>query len=183
MSEPATASPTTTAERFFGKYRGVVTQNVDPLQRGRVQAVVPDVLGLDTSAWAEACVPLAGSGGAPMGVYVVPPLGAAVWVEFEQGDPDYPIWSGCRWDSAADVPPQASAGLAGSPSIVLQTAGQSSLVISDLPGPTGGIRITSASGATLVVNDTGIHLDNGQGASVVLAGPTVDINAGALTVV
>ena len=56
--------------------------------------MVPDVLGLVPSTWAEPCVPLAGPTGPPMGVYLVPPIGAGVWVEFEHGDPDYPIWVG-----------------------------------------------------------------------------------------
>ena len=118
-----------------------------------------------------------------MGVSLVPPIGAGVWVEFEQGDPNHPIWVGCRWGSAADVPSLAKAGLPVSPSIVLQTAGQNVIVISDLPGPTGGIMLKSASGASLIVNDTGIYVQNGKGASVVMTGPTVNVNQGALTVV
>jgi hypothetical protein len=104
-------------------------------------------------------------------------------VEFEQGDPSYPIWVGCRWGAASDVPPLAHAGLPISPNIVLQTAGQNTLVISDLPGPTGGIMLKSATGATLIVNDTGIYIQNGKGASIVMTGPTVNVNMGALTVV
>ena len=170
--------PVTSAAPFFGKYRGLVVQNVDPLLRGRLLVSVPEVLGPDPSGWAEACVPLAGAPGSPMGVYVLPPVGAGVWVEFERGDPDLPIWSGCRWGSAADVPPVAAEP--GSTSIVLQTPGRSSVVISD--GAGGGITITSASGATVVVDDSGIHLANGHGAVVALTGPTVDVNNGALTV-
>lgn len=171
------------AKRYLGKYRGTVMNNVDPLMRGRLLVTVPDVLGLTPSSWAEACVPLAGPTGPPMGSYFVPPIGAGVWVEFEQGDPSYPIWVGCRWGAASDVPPLAHAGLPISPNIVLQTAGQNTLVISDLPGPAGGIMLKSATGATLIVNDTGIYIQNGKGASIVMTGPTVDVNMGALTVV
>ncbi len=84
--------------RFYGKYRGTVVQNVDPEQRGRIQALVPDVSGLLPSNWAMPCVPFAGK---QSGVYVVPQIGAGVWIEFEQGDPDYPIWVGCFWGSAS----------------------------------------------------------------------------------
>jgi uncharacterized protein involved in type VI secretion and phage assembly len=171
------------AQRYLGKYRGTVMNNVDPLMRGRLLVTVPDVLGPTPSSWAEACVPLAGPTGPPMGSYFVPPIGAGVWVEFEQGDPGYPIWVGCRWGAASDVPPLAHAGLPISPNIVLQTAGQNTLVISDLPGPTGGIMLKSATGATLIVNDTGIYIQNGKGASIVMTGPTVNVNMGALTVV
>ena len=86
-----------------------------------------------------------------MGVYLVPPIGAGVWVEFEQGDPDHPIWVGCRWGATADVPSIAHAGLAVSPSIVLQTAGQNCVVISDVPGPAGGIMLRCG-GSTLMVD-------------------------------
>ena len=126
-------------KKFYGKYAGTVIQNIDPEQRARLQVMVPDVLGVIPSSWAEPCTPLAGPTGTPMGAYFVPPIGAGVWVEFEQGDPDRPIWVGCRFGSSADVPSLALAGLPVSPSIVLQTSGQNTFVISDLPGPTGGI--------------------------------------------
>jgi len=168
---------------FWGKYRGIVMNNLDPLLKGRLLVQVPDVLSLTPSSWAEPCVPLAGPTGPPMGVYMVPPIGAGVWVEFEQGDPEKPIWVGCRWGLTSDVPPLAHLGLPISPNIVLQTAGQNSLVISDLPGPTGGIMLKSMTGATLIVNDTGIYIQNGKGASLIMTGPTVTINMGALTVV
>ena len=169
-------------KKFYGKYAGTVLQNIDPEQRGRLQVTVPDVLGVIPSSWAEPCTPLAGPTGTPMGAYFVPPIGAGVWVEFEQGDPDRPIWVGCRFGSSADVPSLALAGLPVSPSIVLQTAGQNTFVISDLPGPSGGFMLKSASGAMITVNDTGITISNGQGAMITLTGNTVDINSGALTV-
>lgn len=169
--------------RFYGKYRGTVTNNVDPQSRGRLLLQVPEVLGQAPSSWAEPCVPLAGPNGRAMGVYLVPPIGALVWAEFEGGDPGRPIWVGCRWGSQSDVPALALEGLAVSPSIVMQTAGQNVFVISDLPGPTGGLMLRSASGsATLIVNDTRISIQNGTGASIVLEGPTVTINDGALVV-
>ena len=169
--------------RLIGKYRGTVVNNVDPMLRGRLLVTVPDAIGMVPSSWAEPCVPLAGPTGPPMGVYKVPVIGAGVWVEFEQGDASRPIWVGCRWGAASDVPTLAHAGLPVSPNIVLQTLGQNALVISDLPGPTGGIMLKSATGATLIVNDTGIYIQNGKGASIVMTGPTVNVNMGALTVI
>jgi hypothetical protein len=56
------------------------------------------------------------------------------------------------------------------------------LQISDVQGPSGGIQIRSATGATIMVNDTGIVIDNGRGARITMTGPTVDINNGALTI-
>jgi len=170
---------------FYGKYRGTVVNNVDPLLRGRLMLEVPDVTGLVPSSWAEPCVPLAGPTGPPMGVYMVPPIGAGVWVEFERGDPSKPIWVGCRWGLPSDVPPLALAGLPVSPNICMQTLGQNMLMLSDMPPTpaTGGIILKSLTGATLVVNDLGIFIQNGKGASITLMGPAVDINLGALTIV
>src|SRR5690242_16334218 len=79
---------------FYGKYRGVVTDNADPLMLGRVRAKVQDVLGDNESGWALPSSPYAGDG---VGLFLIPPKDALVWVEFEHGDPDYPIWSGCFW--------------------------------------------------------------------------------------
>ena len=166
--------------KYYGKYRATVFNNIDPEQRGRIQAIVPDVSGLIPTSWALPCVPIAGK---QSGVYVVPQIGAGVWIEFEQGDPDYPIWTGGFWGIAAEVPALALAGIPASPSIVLQTGLQNSVVISDLAGPTGGIMLKSTTGATLIVNDTGIYIQNGKGASITLVGPAVDINNGAMTIV
>ena len=168
--------------RYLGKYRGTVINNIDPEQRGRLQLMVPDVSTILPTTWAEACTPLAGPTGPPMGVYLVPPIGAGVWVEFEQGDPNYPIWSGCRWGAQSDIPTLAFAGLPVSPSIVLQTAGQNTIAISDLPGPTGGIMLKSLTGAMILVNDVGITISNGKGATIMMTGPTVTVNQGALVI-
>ena len=174
-----------TNRKYYGKYRGTVLNNVDPLQRGRLMAMVPDVLGAIPSSWAEPCVPLAGPTGPPMGVYLVPPIGAGVWIEFEGGDPSHPIWAGCRWGAPSDVPTLAKAGNPADPNIVLQSLLQHSIMISDLPPTpaTGGIILKSTTGAMIVVNDSGIYIQNGKGASITMIGPTVTVNNGALTVI
>lgn len=168
--------------QYFGKYRGTVVNNIDPEQRGRLTLMVPDVTGIIPSTWAEPCVPLAGPTGPPMGVYMVPPIGAGVWVEYEQGDSNYPIWTGCRWGGVSDIPTLAFAGLPANPNIVIQSLAQNTFMISDLPGPTGGIMLKSTTGAFILVNDTGIYIDNGKGASIKLVGPSVNINNGALNI-
>ncbi len=168
------------SEKFYGKYRGLVLNNIDPMQMNRLQVQVPDVAGLIPVTWAMPCVPVAGL---QNGMVALPIIGSGVWVEFEQGDPDYPIWVGCFWGSAAEVPALARATPPGLSAITLQTPLQNGLTISDLPGPTGGIMLKSATGATLIVNDTGIYIQNGKGASIVMTGPTVNVNAGALTIV
>src|SRR5204862_2003047 len=69
--------------RHYGKYRGTVSDNQDPLNQGRIKANVPEILGEVDSGWALPCVPYAGD---KTGVYTVPPVGAGVWVEFQAGD-------------------------------------------------------------------------------------------------
>lgn len=168
------------AKKFYGLYRGTVANNLDPMRLGRIMAVVPDVGATTPLAWAFPCVPLAGK---QMGVFMVPEIGADVWMQFEGGNPDRPVWTGGWWSTPADVPSIAMAGAPGDSSTVPQTRLQNAVMISDQPGPAGGIVLRSASGATIIVNDTGIHIDNGEGASVVLVGPAVNINSGALVIV
>ena len=170
---------TDTEHRFYGKYRGVVLNNIDPMQQGRLLVQVPDVSGVLPASWAMPCVPMAGI---QAGMFALPIIGSGVWVEFEQGDADHPIWVGCFWGSTAELPALALATPPGIPAITLQTPLQNGLTVSDLPGPTGGIMLKSATGATLIVNDTGIYIQNGKGASIMLVGALVDINAGALTI-
>jgi len=165
-------------EKYYGKYRGLVLNNLDPMQKARLLVQLPDVLGVSTSSWAMPCVPFAG---VQAGVYVLPAVGAGVWIEFEGGDPDYPIWTGGFWSTAAEVPALALAGLPASPSIVLQTLGQNTISISDVPG-VGGIMLKSAAGAMILGNEIGNTISNGQGATIVMAGPTVTVNNGALVV-
>lgn len=163
--------------RFFGKYRGKVENNVDPLQQGRVQVSVPAVLGDVTLAWAMPSSPFGGSG---VGLFTVPPVGANVWVEFEGGDPDYPILGGCFW-GVGEVP--ALPALAQMK--VLKTDGIT-LTLSDLPGA-GGLTIevnppVVATPLKLVFDSTGIELSNGA-ASVKLTPASVSVNNGALEVI
>jgi len=92
--------------KFYGRYRAKVAANVDPLGQGRLSVIVPDVKSLFPKMWARPSVPFAGP---LMGTYVCPPpIGSGVWVEFEQGNPDKPVWVGCYWD---DQPVPAEAGL------------------------------------------------------------------------
>ena len=80
--------------RFYGKYRGVVTDNDDDDKLGRIRANVPEVLGDIKSPWALPCAPYAGP---DQGLFTLPAVGAGVWIEFEAGDPARPIWVGTWW--------------------------------------------------------------------------------------
>lgn len=164
-------------KRHFGKFRGVVINTIDPLASGRVQVQVPDVGGVDILGWAMPCVPVAGP---HAGMIALPPAGASVWVEFERGDPNCPIWTGGFWSGPAEMP---VAG-ASSPDFRLEvvTPLGTSLLIGDAPGLAGGIALRSG-GASLVVNESGIHIQNGKGASITLVGPNVSVNNGALEVI
>ncbi|GKS56843.1 baseplate assembly protein [Nitrospira sp.] len=166
--------------KFYGKFRGTVLNNIDPMQMGRLQVQVPDVAGLVPTSWAMPCFPLSGK---QMGMWAIPQIGAGVWVEFEQGNPDYPIWSGCWFGSAAEVPALALTAPPPLSDIVLQTATQNTLLLSDLPGPAGGILLKTMTGALISINDVGITISNGKGATIMMTGPTVTINGGALVVV
>ena len=165
---------------YYGKYRATVLDNIDPLQIGRLMVQVPDVAGDLPSTWAMPCLPFCG---AQSGFFVVPEVGSGVWVEFEQGDVDYPIWVGCYWNTAADVPPLALAAPPGVQQLVIQTTEQNTLVVSDVPGPSGGILLKTATGAFISVSDSGIVIDNGQGATIALNGPAVTVNQGAMEVI
>lgn len=164
---------------YFGKYRGTVLNNVDPMQTGRILAQCPAVTGLLPTTWVTPCVPIAGT---QAGMYVVPTIGSAVWIEFEAGDLRHPIWSGGFWGSVADVPALALAGVPASPSLVLQTQGQNTLAISDLPGPAGGLLLKGRTGAFISISEAGIIISNGQGAIITMTGPVVTVNSGALVV-
>lgn len=167
---------------YHGLFRGTVVNNVDPMMQGRIQVMVPDVSNVMLSSWANPCFP---TGGLNMGLFSVPLPGSGVYVAFEQGDPDYPVWLGVFTGSPADKPGLANTALPPTPAIVLGTPLNNAVVISDALGPAGlgGVVLMSATGAMIAVNSLGITISNGQGAVISLIGPKVDINFGALSVI
>lgn len=144
----------TRQRQYFGKYRGKVRSAADPMRLGRVQVEVAAVPAVRSGAWALPCFPVSG-------MFLVPEVGSNVWVEFENGDPATPIWTGIFYDQAAKVPQLARSVPPGASLFVIQTAG----------------------GAGIAVRDGQVHVLNGQGALIALTGPQVDINLGALTIV
>jgi len=179
MISPSPTSTRGSTREFYGKYRGTVVNNIDVKQLGRIQVMVPEISPIPLLNWALPCVPV---GGAQMGIFSVPLINAGVWIEFEQGDPDYPIWTGCFYGTAAEVPNRAKEIPPGVPAITLQTVMQNSLVVTDFPGPTGGIQLRTTTGSMISVTDLGITITNGKGATITLIGNIVDVNNGALTV-
>jgi uncharacterized protein involved in type VI secretion and phage assembly len=156
---------------FYGKYRGVVTAIDDPFHKGRVRARVPDVFGLiRVSGWAEPATPYAGPG---VGLYLVPPVGASVWIEFEHGDPDFPIWSGCFWANEGDVPAEAD-----DPKVKVLKTDSATITLDDLAE---AITITTDNSQITLLKDS-IVIQHQHSAAIKLAGPTVSINQDALEV-
>lgn len=141
---------------FYGKYRGVVINNVDPMVVGRLQVAVPAVLS-DATSWALPCSPFAGP---DVGLCLIPPVGANVWVEFEGGDVDHPIWSGCFWGDgqypaeAQVVPPEKVQVLKGYGfKLVANSVGPTGLTIECSPPMLGHT-------LRIVLNDNGILVSN-----------------------
>jgi uncharacterized protein involved in type VI secretion and phage assembly len=158
---------------YYGKYRGVVVDNRDPLEKGRVQVRVPTVLGDSRLSWAMPCMTYAGP--EDVGFFTIPPKGANVWVEFEAGDPNRGvIWSGCFWGEGHNVP--ARQGTAEQKVLKTKAA---TIKIDDSAEE---LTIETSRGAKIVMDSQGIEISNGKGASVKLSSNMVSINGSALEV-
>ncbi len=160
-------------KKFYGKYRGTVSKNMDPEKLGRILVQVPDISNVMTSNWAMPCVPYAGKS---VGFFAIPPEKANVWVEFEQGNPDYPIWTGCFWGSD-EVPADPATSMK---KVIKTDAG--SITFNDVPGA-GGITIETTTGMKIAIDEQGIEITNGKGGSIKITGTKVSVNDGALEVV
>ena len=170
--------------RFYGKYRGLVVDNVDVEQLGRISATVLDVLGDVPTTWALPCLPVTGMIGLQSGMYVVPPIGANVWIEFEHGDVNKPIWSGCYWGDAAQVPLAAVEENPATPPILMQSVGQNSIMIGG--DPLTGITISCGpaelpTSPQITLEPTGITLSVGL-CNIKISVESVSINNGALEI-
>jgi uncharacterized protein involved in type VI secretion and phage assembly len=152
--------------RFYGKYRGVVT-DVDASTM-RVKASVPSVLPMGGTGWCMPCVPYAGP---QVGVIMLPELGSGVWIEFEGGDVSYPIWVGGYWH-AGEVPSQASATVKS----IVTTAG--SLAMDD---DAQSVTLTDAQQNTVVLDSSGVTSTSGS-SQVAIGASGVNINNGAMEV-
>jgi len=164
--------------RYYGKYRATVLNNLDPLLQGRIMVQLADIYGLFPSTWATPCIPLAGINS---GMIALPAIGSQVWIDFEAGDPEYPIWSGGFWDpTSGTMPPLALAGATpATPNIHLQTTTGVSITLSD--NPAQNVLIMTPAGQMIAMGVAGITITNGV-ASIALMGPSVMINGAALVV-
>jgi uncharacterized protein involved in type VI secretion and phage assembly len=153
--------------RFYGKYRGVVT-DVDE-KTMRIKASVPAVLPGATSGWALPCVPYAGD---RVGFFFLPAVGSMVWIEFEGGDVSYPIWSGCFWE-AGQVPPDASATTRG-----VVTSAPHKLLFDD---KASSVTIADSNAGSVVLDSNGVAAKRGSG-NVLVADSGVSVNDDAFKV-
>jgi hypothetical protein len=165
--------------RFFGKYRGKVNNNIDPLELGRLQVSVPYIYAQDRLSWAMPCTPY---GGKDVGFFALPPVGANIWVEFEAGDPDYPIWSGCFW-GINENPAQ----LAALPAIKMFKTESFMIRINDLPGA-GKLSIEANPPAVtlplkLVMDSTGIEINNNDITTVKLKPDSIEVKVGETSII
>jgi uncharacterized protein involved in type VI secretion and phage assembly len=182
LMDPEIRMAETLASRFYGKYRGLVTDNQDPAQAGRLRVKVPLVLG-DVESWALPCVPYAGSG---VGHYTIPAADTLVWVEFEGGNPSMPIWTGCFWGDG-ELPDESN------PDIKILKTASCTIRIDDAAGEIllevdGGGKITINSEIIIEAGDATVTLGSGTvvteagGGKVEVGNAAVKCNDGALEV-
>jgi uncharacterized protein involved in type VI secretion and phage assembly len=157
--------------KHFGKYRGKVENNIDPTLSGRIQVSVPSVLGKGRLSWAMPSAPYGGSG---VGFIAIPPNKANVWVEFEGGNTDHPIWSGCFW-GVGEFPSQAAL-----PEVKLFKTATATLTLNDLPG-VGGVTIETKDGKKITMNAMSIKITDGKW-SIEISPTSVAINTDGLVV-
>jgi hypothetical protein len=158
---------------YYGKYRGIVTDNQDPNNWGRIKARVPDVLRDVETGWALPCAPYAGNGS---GHYTVPAPGAGVWIEFEAGDVSLPLWSGCWW-SERQLPEDES-GTAATPAMKILRSEEGLLVSLNDDGRT--ISISDADGNNFVRIEVAAGKITVQARSkVVVEAPQIELVEGA----
>lgn len=158
-----------TRSRFYGKYRGVVSDTDDPENMGRLRAKVPEVLGDVDSPWALPCAPYAGDG---FGCYTVPPAGSGVWIEFEAGDPARPVWSGCWW--GRQQLPENEEGTAATPSIKIIRSESGMLVTLNDDNQT--ISVSDQNGDNILKIETGSGKITVKGAAkAVVEAPAIEL--------
>ena len=168
--------------RYFGKYRGTVRDNADPTSRGRLRVRVPAVLG-DLEIWAMPCVPYAGDG---VGFYSLPEPGTGVWVEFEAGDPSYPVWTGFFWaDNELPDASDAAIKIWKTDSLTLRLDDDEEELLAESNGGakvTIGEEVCSEKGnSTHTVSSSGVVSEAGRNKVDVSSG-SVSVNNGALEV-
>jgi uncharacterized protein involved in type VI secretion and phage assembly len=159
----------TVRNRYYGKYRGIVVNNDDPENLGRITAQVPEVLQENETPWAMPAFPLAGG---DHGLVLIPEVGDGVWIEFEAGDLSRPIWSGCWF--ARDERPQPDTSNA---RLLATTAGHKLILDDD----NGQVQLVHSGGAEVTMTDSEITLQLGR-SKIVISASEININDGMIVV-
>lgn len=165
---PATRGSASAPRQFFGKYRGLVVDNNDPEKRGRLQVKVPAVMSSALTTWALPCLPAAFPKG---GLYVVPPKQAQVWVEFEGGSPESPIWSGCFWN-ARDAPAEAAPT-----TLVLRLGDATATIVEDNGKATVTLKVGGDDASTVKMTADELRLSCGK-SSIIFRSSSLALKVG-----
>lgn len=161
--------------RYFGKYRAFVVENDDPEKRGRLRLRIPGVLGRDVvSGWALPCVPFGGANN--QGHLFIPEQGAGVWVEFEAGDLDHPVWVGTFWSkpggrseiprankadgTEADAPDPATRK-------IIKTAKGHTIQFEDRDGEEMVVIVEATHGHVVALDRDGVRITEGRSGSFI----------------
>ena len=178
------------SEKFFGKHRGMVIENEDPHRLGRAKLRVPSVTGQEITGWAMPCVPYGGVSGE--GMFMIPEVGANVWVEFEEGDISRPIWTGTFWQQGLEVPD--STGTHPPTTRLFRTRAGHALVFEDEDGnehvqllhsggaelymdTDGGVTLKDDNGNTLTMDSDGTRVEDASGSKVEMDSAGINIEA------
>ncbi|MBD2099874.1 phage baseplate assembly protein V [Leptolyngbya sp. FACHB-261] len=183
--------------RFFGKYRGKITANKDPFYLGRVQVSVPSIFGEGRQSWAMPCTPYAGK---DIGWFAIPPVDTNIWVEFEGGDPDYPIWTGCFWgqnelpqNAKVDDPVKVQVFRTEGITCTLSNLGNNKGVTLEVETPVvqrplklvfndDGIEINNKDTITAKLTADKIELKNGESSTVTLTSNSIELKESAIEI-
>lgn len=164
------------SREYFGKYRGVVVDNQDPLSKARLRVRVPQVLA-GAEVWADPCVPFAGPN---LGFFALPEVDTGVWVEFEAGDPSHPIWTGCFWNDGDLDAEEAK------PHIRFLRTREVTIRVDD---EAGELRLETKDGTKITLDAEGVHVEGskieqkaGGERKAVLDSSGLNVNDGALEV-
>ena len=157
--------------RYYGKYRGLVTDNQDPDSLGRIKAKVPRLLADVEIGWALPCAPYGGA--ADQGFFAVPDQGASVWIEFEGGDLAYPIWCGTWWGDS-ELPETATPDQK-----VLKTSSGHKIVLDD---NAGSVLVQDSNDNKVTLDSNGIKLEDANGNSVTMDSSGVTVSSSQINI-